>query len=140
MINVGLIGYGRYGKKYFENIKKNKKFKIVKILKNKNKKSKLFTNNKKEFFKIKKINLYIIASPINTHFEYLDIVMKKNKHIIVEKPLVKTREEFIKFKNNLKRYRKIILINHTDLNFKTLQKLKGKIKKIGSIKSIKLVF
>ena len=54
MINVGLIGYGRYGKKYFENIKKNKKFKIVKILKNKNKKSKLFTNNKKEFFKIKK--------------------------------------------------------------------------------------
>ena len=140
MINVGLIGYGRYGKKYLENIKKNKNFKIIKILKDKNKKSKLFTNNKKEFFKIKKINLYIIASPINTHFEYLNIIMKKNKHIIVEKPLVKTHEEFIKFKNNLKKYRKIILINHTDLNFKTLQKLKGKIKKIGNIRSIKLVY
>ena len=49
VINVGLIGYGRYGKKYFNGIINDKKFKIIKILRKKNLKSKLFTNNKKFF-------------------------------------------------------------------------------------------
>ena len=140
MINVGLIGYGKYGKKYFNNIINDKKFKIIKVLKKRNLKSKLFTNNKKKFFAIKKIDLYIIATPTITHFEYLDIIMRKNKHVIVEKPLVKTKEEFIKFKNNLKKFKKTILINHTDLYFKTLIKLKEKIKTIGAIKSVELTY
>ena len=33
MIKVGLIGYGKYGKKYYTNIINDKKFKIIKILK-----------------------------------------------------------------------------------------------------------
>ena len=35
MIKVGLIGYGKYGKKYYTNIINDKKFKIIKILKRK---------------------------------------------------------------------------------------------------------
>ncbi len=140
MINVGLIGYGKYGKKYFNGIINDKKFKIIKILRKKNSKSKLFTNNKKKFFAIKQIDLYIIATPAATHFEYLDIIMRKNKNVIVEKPLVKTKEEFVKFKNNLKKFKKTILINHTDLYFKTLIKLKEKIKTIGTIKSVILTY
>ena len=54
MIKVGLIGYGKYGKKYYNNIINDKKFKIIKILKKKKISLKLFTNNKNKFFKIKK--------------------------------------------------------------------------------------
>ena len=136
MINVGLIGYGNYGKKYFNYIIIDTKFKIIKILKKRNIKSKLFTNNKEKFFAIKKVDLYIIASPAKTHFEYLDVIMKKNKHVIVEKPLVRSNKEFLKFKDNLKKFKKIILINHTDIYSRTLLKLKKKIKKIGAIKSV----
>ena len=86
MINVGLIGYGRYGKKYYNNLLKDHNFNLIKVLRKSNKsKNKLFTNNKKNFFKIKKIDLYIIASPTSTHFEYLIKSLSKNKHIIVEK-------------------------------------------------------
>ena len=138
MIRVGLIGYGNYGKRYYDNIINDKKFKIIKILKKKNISSKLFTNNKKKFFSIKNIDLYIIASPTHTHFEYLNSIMRKNKHIIVEKPLVKSLEEYLKFKKNLKKFKKIILINHTDLNFKSFINIKKKIKKIGKIKSVTL--
>ena len=116
MINVGLIGYGNYGKKYFNYIINDRKFKIIKILKKRNIKSKLFTNNKEKFFAIKKVDLYIIASPAKTHFEYLDVIMKKNKHVIVEKPLVRSNKEFLKFKDNLKKFKKIILKNIKETN------------------------
>ena len=60
IINVGLIGYGRYGKKYYANLLKDKYFRIIKILRKSKKKSNdLFTNNKKIFFKIKNIDLYV---------------------------------------------------------------------------------
>ncbi len=140
MINIGLIGFGKYGKKYFKNIIDNKELRIIKILRKKKDKSKIFTNNKKKFFNIKNIDLYIIASPVNTHSYYLDIIMKRNKHVIVEKPLVKSYEEFLRFKKNLKKFKKIILINHTDLNSKAYLRLKKKIKKIGKIISVKLIY
>ena len=140
MINVGLIGFGRYGKKYYSHINQNNKFRIIKILRKNKKNSKVFTNNVEKFFQIKNIDLYIIASPTYSHFRYLNLAMKKNKNIIVEKPLVKTKEEFLKFKKNLIQYKKIILINHTDLYFKSFLELKNKIIEIGKIKEIKLSY
>ena len=67
--NVGLIGYGKMGKIYAKEIKKKKEFKIVDILEHKN----ILKNPNviKKFFKSKKINLFIISSPISTHFKYL---------------------------------------------------------------------
>ena len=58
------------------------------------------------------------------------MIMKRNKHIIVEKPFIKSREEFLKLKDKLKKYKKIILINHTDLYSKTLLKIKKKFIKL----------
>ncbi len=141
MINVGLIGYGRYGKKYYNNLLKDNNFNIVKVLrKSNNNKNKLFTNNKKVFFNIKKIDLYIIASPTDTHFEYLIKSLGKNKHIIVEKPLVSSFSEFINLKSKIQNYKKIILINHTDLYVDAYLNLKKQINQIGNIKNAKLIY
>jgi predicted dehydrogenase len=141
MINVGLIGYGRYGKKYYNNLLTNKDFKLIKVLRKSNKKiNNLFTNNKTNFFKINNIDLYIIASPTNTHYIYLKNVLDKKKHIIIEKPLVSKFNEFIKIKKKIKDYKKMILINHTDLHINAFLNLKKKINKIGKIKFVKLVY
>lgn len=141
MINVGLIGYGRYGKKYYENLLKDKHFRIIKILrKSKKGANNLFTNNKKKFFEINNIDLYIIASPTTSHYEYIKTALIKKKHIIIEKPLVSKFNEFVKIKKKIKQSKKIILINHTDLYMNAYSSLKKKIKKIGKIKSVKLIF
>ncbi len=141
MINVGLIGYGRYGKKYYDNLLKDKYFKIIKILrKSKKGTNNLFTNNKNKFFKINNIDLYIIASPTTSHYEYMKIALIKKKHIIIEKPLVSKFNEFVKIKKKIEQSKKIILINHTDLYMDAYLSLKKKIKKLGKIKSAKLIF
>lgn len=141
MINVGLIGYGKYGKKYYNNLLKDKNFKIIKILrKSKKKTNNLFTNDKKDFFKLKNIDLYIIASPAASHYEYLRTALIKKKHVIIEKPLVDKFDEFKKIKKLIKNSRKIILINHTDLYMNAYLNLKKIIDKIGKIRSVKLVY
>ena len=141
MINVGLIGYGRYGKKYYKNLLKDKNFKLIKILrKSKQNTNDLFTNDKKVFFKINDIDLYIIASPTTSHYEYLKTALIKKKHIIVEKPLVAKFNEFIKIKKIIKKSKKIILINHTDLYIDAYLNLKKIINKVGKISLVKLVF
>ena len=141
MINVGLIGHGRYGKKYYKILSKDKNFRIIKILrKSKKKGNSLFTDDKKIFFKINNIDVYIIASSTNSHYEYLKTALIKKKHIIIEKPLVSNLKEFEKIKKVIKKSKKIILMNHTDLHMNAYLNLKTAISKIGKIKFVKLVY
>ena len=111
--NVGLVGYGKMGKIYAKEIKKKKEFKIVDILEHK----KILKNPNvtKKFFKSKKINLFIISSPINTHFKYLQLAYKVGGNIIIEKPLVENNNQFKKLKLLNKDYKKKVMIHHNDL-------------------------
>ena len=111
--NVGLIGYGKMGKIYAKEIKKKKEFKIVDILEHKN----ILKNPNviKKFFKSKKINLFIISSPISTHFKYLQHAYKEKKDIIIEKPLVENNNQLKKLKLLNKDYKKKVMIHHNDL-------------------------
>ena len=113
---AGIIGYGKMGKIFSKEIYKQKNFRIVDILKNKNIKK----NPKiiKKFFKSKKINLIIITSPISTHFEYLKHAMKAKKNIIIEKPLVENESQLKKLFKLSKNYKKKVMIHHNDvINF-----------------------
>ena len=100
MINVGLIGFGRYGKKYYSHINQNNKFRIIKILRKNKKNSKVFTNNVEKFFQIKNIDLYIIASPTYSHFRYLNLAIKKIKILLL-------KNHWLKLKKNLLNLKKI---------------------------------
>ena len=100
MIKVGLIGHGNYGKRYYDNLVQDQNFKIIKVLiKSKKKNNNLFTNNKKNFFKIKNIDLYIIASPTNTHYEYLKHIVKKKKQATLIQIIVPTDKEHLAYKS-----------------------------------------
>ena len=118
MINykVGLIGCGKMGKIFIKEIKKHKNFKIIRILN-----QRLIKKNPKivkDFFKSKKINLIVIASPVSTHFKYLEFAYKNNKNVIVEKPLVENINQLKKLVKVNRNYNKKIMIHHNDvLNF-----------------------
>lgn len=123
-INVGIIGYGKMGKIYAKEINDNKKFKLIDIIT----KKKINQNNKllNLFFK-KKIDLVIVASPIETHFNYLKLAIKNNKNIILEKPIVKNYNQLKKIFYLTKNYKKKIFIHHNDiLNLERLNFFKKK--------------
>ncbi len=131
IINVGLIGYGKMGKIYAKEINKKKEYKIVDTLRSKDicKKPQLIS----DFFKSKKVNLFIISSPLNTHFGYLEHAYKSKKDIIIEKPLVENLSQFKKLLTLNKKYKKKIMIHHNDVinlkkkkfmkHFKSLEKI-----------------
>ena len=142
MINVGLIGYGRMGRKYFNFLHKNRDFKLVKILRKKKVKKgqSLFLNSSHDFFNQNYIDLYIVASPVKTHFKYFKKVLAEKKSLILEKPLVADKSELqkiITFKSKIKNN---LLIHHGDLYNPAYLKFKNKLKKIGHFKNIKMTY
>jgi len=136
--NVGLVGYGKMGKIYIKEINKNKNFKVIEILRHKNFKKE--TNIIKKFFNSKKINLFIISSPIKTHFKYLKYAYKAKKNIIVEKPLVENLSQLNKLIKINKNFSKKIMIHHNDvLNFEKLRIAK-KINDNANIKRVEMSY
>jgi predicted dehydrogenase len=147
MINIALIGFGSIGLKYFKLLKKNKNFNIIKVLRKKNyinKKSsfvKFYSNKNKFFLKNKKdIHAYIVASPINTHYQYIKKILAKRKPLIIEKPIVKNVNELNKIVRLSSNINCPVLVNHSDLYSPAFQKLKKDIKLIGKYKKIKITF
>lgn len=134
ILNVGLIGYGKMGKIYIKEINNNNNFRIEKVLNYKNLKKKPYLIQK--FFNSKKIDLFIISSPINTHFKYLYNAFKAKKNIIIEKPLVENSGQLKKLIHLNKNYKKKVMIHHNDvLNLEKINFIKHlrdhkKIKKI----------
>ena len=126
------------GKIYIKEINKNKNFKIIEILRHKNFKKE--TNTIKKFFNSKKINLFIISSPIRTHFKYLKYAYKAKKNIIVEKPLVENLSQLKKLIKINKNFPKKIMIHHNDvLNFEKL-KIAKKINNNDNIKKVEMFY
>jgi scyllo-inositol 2-dehydrogenase (NADP+) len=141
MIGVGIIGFGLMGKRYVENINKNKKFRVIKILRKKKNKDKIFTTQHKFFFEDQNIELYIVASSLNTHFNFIKKILLKKKNIVVEKPFVSNNLQANKIKKiyKLKKIQKFI-VHYNDLYNLNSLNLRKKLKKVGKIKKIDLVY
>ncbi len=127
IINVLLIGHGNMGSKFEYEIKQNKQLNLKDII----------TSTSKNFIKFKNIDLIIICSPINTHYNYLLRAMKSNKDIIIEKPIVKNLRELKKLIQINKSFKRKILIHHNDVI--NLETKKSFIKKKNS-KVVKMIY
>jgi predicted dehydrogenase len=142
--NIALIGYGSIGKKIFNKSLKEKSLSINKILKKKITKLKLsnvkFFTNFKTFVKSKKNNGYIIATPLESHYEYARKIIQQNKSFIIEKPLVANLVELEELYKKCKNYKQSIFINHSDLYNPTFLIFLKNIKLIGTYKKIEMFF
>ena len=134
IFNVGLVGNGKMGKIYVNEIKKNINFKTIDILDHKGLKKK--PELIKKFFNSKIIDLFIISSPIKTHFKYLEYAYESKKNIIIEKPLVEKINQLKKLIQLNKDYNKKVMIHHNDVvNFENLNFMKD----FTNYKKIKMV-
>ena len=127
---VSLIGFGNVGKKYFEMIKKDKRFKLVSIVDKKKiyKKNIDFFYDYKEMMRKIKADILIIATNVD---ERAKIIMEAKKYkfqnIICEKPIVKNYKELIKIKSLFKYNNSIIHTHYTRRYLKEFNQLKFKI-------------
>ena len=136
--NVGLIGYGKMAKMFKKEINCTKKFRLIKIISKRDIKEN--TQTIKNFFKLEKLNLIIIASPINSHFEYLNHAIKNQKNVIVEKPLVENFNQLKKLYLINKNNKKKIMIHHNDfLNFEKFKIFK-KIKNFKKLQKVEMIY
>ena len=112
-MNVALVGYGNFGKKYYHTLKKIKLYKKI-IIYRKNKK-KNFNLLSASSLKKNKIDVAIIVTPIETHYKIAKFFLNLNIPIILEKPVSKKIRE-IKELNTLSKKKKVsVIVNYSDL-------------------------
>ena len=82
-----------------------------------------------------KIDGAIIATPPNTHFEIAKQCLKRNIHVLVEKPMVESLKELEELNNLSKKNNKLLMSGHTYLYNPAIIKMKEIIKdnQIGDI-------
>lgn len=141
MIKAGIIGSG-IGLKHFDAINKYRDSKVVCIYEKNKKKAKLLKKkyrdveiitNEKIFFNNKNLNLISIASYDEYHYQQVLKSIKKNCHVIVEKPLCLRLAQLKKIKEALKKNSKVKFISNLVLRENTLFK---KIKKKINLKEV----
>ena len=144
MKNIALLGFGRIGQKYFQTSLKSKYIVINKILKKR--KINLKISNVKFFRNFdllnrdKNIEAYIVATPVESHYEYVSKIVNKNKPFILEKPIVANYEELKKIHKICKNYKHSIFINHIDLYNPTFLAFLKNLKSVGIYKKIDIFF
>ena len=139
-LKVGLVGFGRFGKKYFNNLSNSKIFKLEFILKKKKiliKNLNIYTSLNKT--KEMKPDGIIIASSPESHFKISKYFLKKKIAIILEKPAVLNLKQ-LKIIMKIKTGNAPVLINHSDLYNPLFQKIQKYKSKIGVVKFLTINF
>ena len=114
-----IIGYGNWAKKIIKFLKRNNFFSRIIVVTSK-KQFFIFPNYKKIdrkdlnniFLKAKSVH---ICSNNQSHFSYMKKFVLLNKNIIVEKPFINSQKELQNINKIIKKNKKKILVNYTDL-------------------------
>lgn len=150
MLNCCLFGFGRAGKIHFKNIinsEINLKYiydinvdKIKEdLLLNYNEKDIIVTSDLDEVLNDKSINLSIICTPTDNHYNLIISSLNNNRHVLCEKPLATSENEIIKC-YSLARQKKLILLCAFNRRFDPqIINLKNNIKNIGTINTINTI-
>ena len=122
-INLGMIGFGSWGKRVFNRIKKNKKIKI------------LFIETKNNDFSniYHKVDWIYIATPTLNHFEQVKKFLLLKLNVLCEKPLSFKKQELIYLYDLAKKNKKNLFINH--IEFFKIKKKKFPYKKNNVIEN-----
>ena len=145
-IKVSLIGYGYWGPKLARNFQNSNFFNLVSIS---DKSKSNLTKAKKDFplinastdFKkliTSNIDLVVIATSTETHFEISKFALEKKKHILVEKPISLSTTDVLKLQKISRKNKKLIFVDYPFLFSGSINYIKKiiKDKKFGKLLEI----
>lgn len=139
-LNIALVGFGRFGKKYYQNILKDKRFNLNSIFRKKYYKKKIFQTLSDKNIKNNKIVSAVIVTPVETHYRISKFFIKRKIPIILEKPAAKNPKEIKSLINLSKKNNTSVIVNYSDLFNGNFNFLIEKKKLIGKIKYIEANF
>lgn len=98
MINLGLIGCGRWGKNHLRTLREIDEANLKRICDYKTPKIKIFkgttfTTNYKDILEDKSIKGIIISTPTTTHYSLAKEFLEAEKNVLVEKPMTTSSKE-----------------------------------------------
>ncbi len=139
-LNIALVGIGRFGKKYYKNILKDKRYNLNSIFRKKNFKKKIFQKLSDRNIKSNKIASAVIVTPVETHYRISKFFIKRKIPIILEKPAAKNPKEIKSLIKLSKKNNTSVIVNYSDLFNENFNFLISKKKLIGKIKYIEADF
>ena len=142
--NVGMIGLGSWGKNIYRNLETLNVLKKIydsntERLNNTVQSKKIIANNADEIILSKDIDNIVIASPADTHKNYIIKSLLNNKNVFVEKPLCLSLKDALEIKKLSSEVNKIVFVGHLLHYHNGFNELKNIIKlgKIGNLQIIK---
>ena len=141
---VGMIGLGSWGKNIYRNLET---FNVLKKIYDCNTENlnntvtfkKKIANNADEIILSKDLDSIVIASPADTHKNYIIKSLLNNKNVFVEKPLCLSLKDAIEIKKLSLEVNKVVFVGHLLHYHNGFNELKNIIKlgKIGNLQIIK---
>lgn len=122
MLSCALLGYGYWGPNIARSITKLRNVNLSaicdqdqqKLLQAKVLYPQVFLSvNPEKIFDDPKIDAVIIATPASSHFKLSLNALKKNKHILIEKPIATSLKEVVSLKKLNEKMNKIVMVGHT---------------------------
>ncbi len=131
-LKVCLIGYGYWGPKLARNFQNSNLFNLVAVSDKskanllKAKKDFPLVKTSTNFKKVitKNIDIVVIATPTQTHFEISKFSLEKKKHILVEKPISLNINNVKKLERISKKNKKLIFVDYPFLFSGTINYIK----------------
>jgi scyllo-inositol 2-dehydrogenase (NADP+) len=144
-----LLAYGMSGKVFHAPfLATNKGFELYAVLERNEKKAvKEYPSIKSydtisELLSDEKIELIVVNTPNNTHFDYAKLALGANKHVLIEKPATTTAEEFVELLAVAKKVNRKVFVHHNRRWSSDIMSAKEVIKsgKLGDIVEMHLRF
>lgn len=132
-INVGLIGYGYWGKNLARVLEVSQDFNLLYIC-DSSQKERLVAGEKHEnttivedvnnIFDDSVIEAIVIATPVHTHFSLVKGALQKGKHVLCEKILARTTAEVETLLNLATQKKRVLDVDYTFLHNSVVHALK----------------
>ncbi len=143
MVNLALIGAGKWGQNYLKTAQKLSSICQVKYVCTRSQKIAgalpnqfIKIKNYQDLFRYKDLQGVIIATPGSNHFTIAKDFLSRGYNLLIEKPMVTNYNDSLTLYKLWKKTKPKVLIGHTQIYNPAYQKVKTLIKEIGTIKSI----
>ncbi|MBU0618892.1 Gfo/Idh/MocA family oxidoreductase [Patescibacteria group bacterium] len=148
-IKLGLVGYGYWGPNLLRNFIQLAGVEVVmvcdlneaQLARVKKRYPALNITTDYQVLLASEINAVVIATPLVSHFKLAQAALLANKHVLVEKPFVKTSKQAERLTRLAKQKKLVLMVDHTFEYTAAVNKIKQLIKKgeLGQIYTIDMI-